>query len=66
MIQITQLKLPYTHSEADLKNKIKKTLRLSNGQTFTYKVTKKSSGTKYHLVLCYHIKVTQVKLNRQN
>lgn len=42
MIQITQLKLPYAHSAIDLENKIRKTLRLSQNQTFTYKITKKS------------------------
>lgn len=42
MIQITQLKMPYQHSEADLENKIRKILRLSIGQRFTYKITKKS------------------------
>lgn len=42
MIQITQLKLPYTHSKADLENKIRKNLRLSANQKFTYIVAKRS------------------------
>lgn len=42
MIQITQLKLPYHHSEAELEQKIRKTLRMDNKQTFTYKIIKKS------------------------
>lgn len=42
MIQITQLKLPYCHSAADLENKIRKTLKLSEKQKFTYKIVKKS------------------------
>jgi len=42
MIQITQLKLPYTHSAVDLEQKIRKTLKLSANQKFTYKIIKKS------------------------
>ena len=42
MIQITQLKLPYTHTAADLESKIRKTLRLSSNDKFTYKIVKKS------------------------
>ncbi len=42
MIQITQLKLPYQHTAADLENKIRKTLKLSENQKFTYKIVKKS------------------------
>lgn len=42
MIQITQLKLPYQHSAADLENKIRKTIRISQNQKFTYKIVKKS------------------------
>lgn len=42
MIQITQLKLPYNHSAVDLEQKIRKTLKLSANQKFTYKITKKS------------------------
>ena len=42
MIQITQLKLPYQHTVMDLEQKIRKTLKLSANQKFTYKITKKS------------------------
>lgn len=42
MIQITQLKLPYNHSEAELEQKIRKILRLSSNQRITYKISKKS------------------------
>lgn len=42
MIQITQLKLPYAHSEADLENKIRKTLKLTQNQKLTYRIVKKS------------------------
>lgn len=42
MIQITQLKLPYHHTAVELENKIRKTLRLSGNQKFTYKIVKKS------------------------
>lgn len=42
MIQITQLKLPYHHTAVELENKIRKTLRLSGNQTFTYRIVKKS------------------------
>ena len=41
MIRITQLKLPITHTEAQLKEKIQKTLRLSK-QTFHYEIQKQS------------------------
>ena len=42
MIQITQLKLPYNHTAVDLENKIRKILKLSSTQKFTYKIVKKS------------------------
>ena len=42
MIQITQLKLPYNHSVSDLENKIRKILKFSQNQKFTYRITKKS------------------------
>ncbi len=42
MIQITQLKLPYHHSAVELENKIRKTLKISQNQKFTYKIVKKS------------------------
>lgn len=60
MIQITQLKLPYSHNEEDLKNKIKKTLKLSNNQKFTYKIVKKSidARKKPQLFLVYTIHVS--------
>ena len=54
MIQITQLKLPYGHSEAELENKIRKTLKLSQNLKITYKITKKYTSDKIgteHLLL---------------
>lgn len=42
MIQITQLKLPYNHTTVELENKIRKVLRLSRQEVFTYKIVKKS------------------------
>ncbi len=51
MIQITQLKLPYNHSEAELKEKIRKTLRLSNHKRFTYKIVKKSIDARQKPIL---------------
>ncbi len=60
MIQITQLKLPYTHSMADLENKIRKTLKISSNQKFTYKITKKSidARKKPELFLVYSCQVS--------
>lgn len=42
MIQITQLKLPIQHTEEELENKIRKSLKLPGNQKFTYKIIKKS------------------------
>ena len=42
MIRINQLKLPVTHSAADLEHKIKKTLRLSSQEKFTYRIVRRS------------------------
>lgn len=42
MIQINQIKLPISHTEVELANKIRKTLRLDKCQTFTYCIEKKS------------------------
>lgn len=60
MIQITQLKLPYHHTEADLENKIRKTLRLSGNQKFTYKIVKKSidARRKPELFLVYTCQIS--------
>jgi len=60
MIQITQLKLPYQHSAADLENKIRKTLRLSGNQKITYRIVKKSidARKKPELYLVYSIHVS--------
>lgn len=59
MIQITQLKLPYQHTASDLENKIRKTLKLSAHQTFTYEITKKSldARKKPELYLVYTCQV---------
>ena len=60
MIQITQLKLPYQHSMVDLEQKIRKTLKLSGNQKFTYRITKKSidARKKPELFLVYTVQVT--------
>ncbi len=59
MIQITQLKLPYHHSVVDLEHKIRKILKLSAKQKFTYQITKKSidARKKPDLFLVYSIQV---------
>lgn len=59
MIQITQLKLPYQHSAVDLEQKIKKTLKLSEKQKFTYQIAKKSidARKKPELYLVYTVQV---------
>lgn len=60
MIQITQLKLPYQHSAADLEQKINKTLKLNGNQRFTYQIVKKSidARKKPELFFVYTIHVT--------
>ena len=60
MIQITQLKLPYQHSEADLEHKIRKTLKLSANQKISYRITKKSidARKKPELYLVYTVQVS--------
>ena len=60
MIQITQLKLPYQHSEADLEQKIRKCLKLSGNQKITYRITKKSidARKKPELFLVYTVQVS--------
>lgn len=42
MIQITQLKLPYTHTAEALENKIRNKLHLPAGEKITYEIVKKS------------------------
>ena len=60
MIQITQLKLPYQHSAADLEHKIRKILKLSANQKFTYKIVKKSldARKKPELFLVYTCQIS--------
>ncbi len=60
MIQITQLKLPYNHTAVDLENKIRKILKLSGNQKFTYKIVKKSldARKKPELFLVYTCQVS--------
>lgn len=60
MIQITQLKLPYYHTAVELENKIRKTLRLSGNQRFTYRIVKKSidARKKPELFLVYSCQVS--------
>lgn len=42
MIRINQLKLPATHTQEDLINKIAKTLRISSAQISNLKIVKQS------------------------
>ena len=60
MIQITQLKMPYHHTEADLEHKIRKTLKFTQTQKFTYKIVKKSidARKKPDLFLVYSCQVS--------
>lgn len=60
MIQITQLKLPYHHSAADLEQKIRKICKLSGNQKFTYRIVKKSidARKKPELYLVYSVHVS--------
>lgn len=60
MIQITQLKLFYHHSSVDLEHKIRKTLKLSANQKFTYQIIKKSidARKKPELYLVYTVHVS--------
>ena len=60
MIQITQLKLPYHHSVADLEKKIQKILKLNHKQRFTYHIVKKSidARKKPELFMVYTIQVS--------
>lgn len=60
MIQITQLKLSYWHSTAELEQKIRKSLKLSGNQKFTYKIIKKSidARKKPDLYLVYTVQVS--------
>ena len=60
MIQITQLKLPYQHSNVDLEQKIRKILKLSGNQKFTYSIIKKSidARKKPELFLVYTVHIS--------
>lgn len=60
MIQITQLKLPYHHTATEFENKIRKTLKLSGNQKFTYRIIKKSidARKKPELFLVYSVHVS--------
>ena len=60
MIQITQLKLPYYHSMADLEQKIRKICKMSGNQRFTYQIVKKSidARKKPDLYLVYSVHVS--------
>lgn len=42
MIKINQIKLPVGHSPEELEHKIRKMLRLSKGETFSYRIVRKS------------------------
>ena len=46
MIRITQLKLPITHTEDDLKQKIRKTLR-SGSMSFSYEIRRQSLDARH-------------------
>lgn len=42
MLKINQIKLPVGHAPEELEQKIRKTLRLSRGEAFSYKIVRKS------------------------
>lgn len=54
MIKINQLKLPVGHSQKDLEDKIRKTLRIPSKETFHYEVMRRSldARKKPSLFLC--------------
>ena len=64
MIQISQLKLPISHTEADLRQKIKKTLRC--GETlFSYEIIRQSLDARHKedkkFVYTVHVKAENEK-----
>lgn len=67
MLRIPQLKLPMTHSEADLKNAIRKELRIPE-DTFTYTIKKRSIDARkkqeLHFVYAVDVALPQ-KVERQ-
>ncbi len=62
MIRIQRLKLPVTHTEADLKKKIEKTLRLKEGALLSYSVRKQSLDARKKPEL-YYVYTVDVKVS---
>ena len=53
MIQITQLKLPVTHTREQLEHKIRKMLRLDGQQKCTWKITRRGIDARDQKNICY-------------
>lgn len=60
MIKISQIKLPVVHTEADLKNKIIKKLKLTTKTKFSYEIIKKSLDARKKPELYYTYTVSVV------
>ena len=64
MIQISQLKLPVSHTEADLRQKIKKTLRCGEA-SFSYEIIRQSLDARHKedkkFVYTVHVKAENEK-----
>ena len=65
MIRINQIKIGISHTEIELRNKIKKTLKLNN-DNFTYRIIKKSidARKKPELFFVYSIAVDGINDNK--
>ena len=63
MIKINQLKLPVGHSQKDLEDKIRKTLRIPSKETFHYEVMRRSLDARkkpsLFYVYCIYVTIRQ-------
>lgn len=64
MIQINQIKLPVGHKEKELRSQIRKILRLSEKDAFSYEIMKRSLDARKKPNLFY-VYTVQVKLDRE-
>lgn len=64
MIKINQIKLPVGHKEKELSNQIRKILRLSEKDAFSYEIMKRSLDARKKPNLFY-VYTVQVKLDRE-
>lgn len=64
MLKINQIKLPVGHSEQDLKERIRKELRLSAHDVFSYEIIKRSLDARKKPQL-YYVYCVQVKVDRE-